>query len=59
MVDRLDKLKYQYKSFMKRAIKLDPNMVTTPGRKHAYITKTKLEEIKQVQLYHSTSLNFV
>lgn len=40
---------------MKRAIKLDPNMVTTPGRKHAYITKSKLEEIKEVIIYHSTS----
>eukprot|EP00026_Physarum_polycephalum_P005818 Phypoly_transcript_05857.p2 GENE.Phypoly_transcript_05857~~Phypoly_transcript_05857.p2 ORF type:complete len:250 (-),score=57.99 Phypoly_transcript_05857:91-840(-) len=67
--ERLDKLKNQYRSFNKKAIKLDPNMVALPGKKHAYVPKRKVEEMKQRrklaleqnpngfrQLYGTTSL---
>jgi len=45
--ERLDKLKIQYRRFNRKALQLDPNMISLPGKKHAYIPKSKVEEMKE------------
>eukprot|EP01111_Echinosteliopsis_oligospora_P004922 TRINITY_DN1805_c0_g1_i1.p1 TRINITY_DN1805_c0_g1~~TRINITY_DN1805_c0_g1_i1.p1 ORF type:complete len:325 (+),score=92.31 TRINITY_DN1805_c0_g1_i1:281-1255(+) len=45
--ERLDDLKGKYRSFVKKAIQYDPSLAVTPGKKHAYISKTQAEEMAE------------
>jgi hypothetical protein len=46
----VDKLRGEYKRWVKKALELDPDTIGVPGNPHAYHSKKTIQEVKKVSL---------